>query len=51
MIIIHCGILSFGYISIMDLPSEWIEYIKTKLPSACGRRGVAYEADRSRHPE
>lgn len=51
MMIINYGILSFGWLSIIELPSEWIEYKKTKLPSACGRRGVAYEADRSRHPE
>ena len=50
MIIINCGILPFGYISVIDLPSEWIEYKKTKSPSVCGRHGVAYEADRSRHP-
>ena len=51
MIIINYGILPFGYISIIDLPSKWIEYIKIKALSVCGRRGVAYEADRSRHPE
>ena len=51
MIIINYGILPFGYISVVDLMFEWIEYKKTKLPSVCGRRGVAYEADRSRHPE
>lgn len=51
MIIINYGILPFGYISIIDLMSEWIEYRKTRSPSVCSRHGVAYEADRSRHPE
>lgn len=51
MIIINYDIIPFGCILIIDLMSEWIEYIKTKSPSVCGRHGVAYEADRSRHPE
>lgn len=50
MIIINYGILSFGWLSIIKLPSEWIEYKKTISPSVSGRHGVAYESDRSRHP-
>ena len=51
MIVINYGILPFGYISLIGLISEWIEYKKTIVPSASGRYGVTYEADRSRHPE
>ena len=50
MIIINYGILSFGWLSIIELPSEWIEYKKSIAPSVYGRHGVAYESDRSRHP-
>ena len=50
MIIINYGILPFGWISIIDLLCEWIEYKKSIAPSVSGRRGVVYEADRSRHP-
>ena len=50
MIIINYGILSFGWLSIIEVPSEWIEYKKSIVPSVSGRRGVVYEADRSRHP-
>lgn len=32
MIIINYGILPFGYISVIDLPSEWIEYKKQDHP-------------------
>lgn len=48
MIIINYGILSFGWLSIIELPSEWIEYKKSIVPSVSGRHGVVYEADRSR---
>lgn len=51
MIIYEWDILSFRPIWVMNLPSEWIEYKKTTQPSVCGRKGVFYEADRSRHPE
>ena len=51
MLVINCGILPFGWISIIDLLCEWIEYKKTIAPPVSRRHGVAYEADRSRHPE
>lgn len=51
MIIINYDILLFWWLSIIEMPSEWIEYKKTIVPSVSGRHGVAYEADRSRHPE
>ena len=50
MIIINYGILPFGWISIIDLLCEWIEYKKSIAPSVYGRHGVSYESDRSRHP-
>ena len=43
MAIICVGIILF-------LMGEWIVFIKTKPPSVSGRLGVAYLADRSRHP-
>lgn len=51
MIIYEWDILSFRPIVKVNLDSEWIEYRKLVAPSACGRCGVSYEADRSRHPE
>ena len=50
MLVINYGILPFGWISIIDLLCEWIEYKKSIAPSVYGRHGVVYEADRSRHP-
>ena len=44
-------ILSFRPIVKVNLDSEWIECRKPVAPSVCGRCGVSYEADRSRHPE
>lgn len=51
MIIYEWDILSFRPIVAINLPSEWIEYKKSNIPDACDRKGVSYEADRSRHPE
>lgn len=51
MIIYEWDILSFRPIVKANLDSEWIECRKPVAPSACGRCGVSYEADRSRHPE
>lgn len=50
MIFVNYDILSFGYY-VICMVSEWIGYRKTINPSVSGRHGVAYEADRSRHPE
>lgn len=50
MIFVNYDILSFGYY-VICMVSELIGYRKTTIKSVCGRRGVAYEADRSRHPE
>lgn len=50
MIFVNYDILSFGYY-VICMVSELIGYRKKKKPSICNRRGVAYEADRSRHPE
>lgn len=44
-------ILQFGPCwQIIRLPAELVEFIKTKPPSVSKRLGVAFEADRSRHP-
>lgn len=51
MIIYEWDILSFRPVIMMHMPSEWIEYKKSISPSVSKRHGVAYEADRSRHPE
>lgn len=50
MIFVNYDILSFGYFVIFIM-SELIGYRNTINPSVSGRCGVAYEADRSRHPE
>lgn len=50
MIFVNHNIFSFGYY-VIYMGSELIRYRKTTNPSVFGRRGVAYEADRSRHPE
>ena len=50
MIFVNYDILSFGYY-VICMVSELIGYRKKKKPSICNRCGVAYEADRSRHPE
>lgn len=50
MVLLIPDILSFGYYAIFII-SELIGYRKRKKPSALGRRGVSYEADRSMHPE
>ena len=50
MIFVNYDILSFGYY-VICMASKLIGYRKTINPSVSGRRGVAYEADRSRHPE
>ena len=50
MIFVNYDILSFGYY-VICIVSEWLGYRKTINPSVSGRNGVAYEADRSRHPE
>lgn len=50
MVFVNHDILSFGYY-VICMVSEWIGYRKTINPSVFGRHGVAYEADRSRHPE
>lgn len=50
MIFVNSDILSFGYY-VICMVSELIGYRKRKKPSALGRRGVPYEADRSMHPE
>lgn len=50
MVLMIPDILSFGYFVIFMM-SELIGYRKRKKPSALGRRGVSYEADRSMHPE
>ena len=50
MIFVNHNIFSFGYYVIF-MVSELIGYRKKKAKSVCKRRGVAYEADRSRHPE
>lgn len=44
-------ILQFGPCwRIIRLPAELVEFIKTEPPSVSKRLGVAFEADRSRHP-
>ena len=50
MIFVNHNIFSFGYYVIF-MVCELIGYRKKKAKSACKRSGVAYEADRSRHPE
>ena len=50
MIIYEWDILLFRPI-MAEMPSKWIEYKKSIVPSVSGRHGVVYEADRSRHPE
>lgn len=50
MIFVNHDIFSFGYY-VIYMVSELIGYRKRKKPSALGRRGVSYEADRSMHPE
>ena len=49
MIFVNHNIFSFGYYVIF-MVCELIGYRKKKAKSVCKRRGVAYEADRSRHP-
>ena len=50
MVFVNHNIFSFGYY-VICMVSELIGYRKTTNPSVFGRRGVSYEADRSRHPE
>lgn len=50
MVFVNRNIFSFGYY-VIYMVSELIGYRKTINPSVRGRHGVAYEADRSRHPE
>lgn len=51
MLIFHFGILQFEKCwEIISQPEELVEFIKLKPPSVKGRLGVAYVADRSRHP-
>lgn len=50
MVFVNRNIFSFGYY-VIYMVSELIGYRKTINPSVSGRHGVAYEADRSRHPE
>lgn len=51
MIVSYSGNLLFGYHLdvIVQLVTEWVNFIKSKPPDILDRLGVAYECFRSRH--
>lgn len=52
MLIFTFGILQFGFCwRIIRTLTELVKFIKKQAPSVSGMLGVAYIADRSKHPE
>lgn len=52
MLIFCFGVLQFGCCwQMIAAPVTLVKYIKSKAESSCGRLGIIYAADKSRHPE